>query len=55
MLEAEKGRNPFASAKTPEEREQVWKSLMKIAKPISKEEGERLLNEAIRLQKLEMK
>ena len=43
--------NPFANAKTPEEREAVWKNLREIAKPVSKEEGERLMQEAIRLQK----
>ena len=43
--------NPFANAKTLEEREAVWKNLREIAKPVSKEEGERLMQEAIRLQK----
>ncbi|WP_373497607.1 hypothetical protein [Aquiflexum sp.] len=42
--------NPFAKAKTLKERERVWKSLKSIARPVSKEEGERLLEEAIRLQ-----
>ena len=42
--------SPFAQAKTLEDRERVWKSLKSIARPVSKEEGERLLQEAIRLQ-----
>lgn len=45
-----KNLNPFAQAKTLEDREKVWKSLKRIARPVSKEEGERLLEEAIRLQ-----
>ena len=46
--------NPFAQAKTQEEREKVWKSLRTISKPVSKEEAEKLMREAIRLQKENM-
>jgi hypothetical protein len=42
--------NPFAHARTNEERNRVWKSLKAIARPVSKEEGEKLMKEAIRLQ-----
>ena len=51
MHTASRDINPFANAKTLEEREAVWKYLREIAKPVSKEEGERLMQEAIRLQK----
>jgi hypothetical protein len=43
--------NPFRNAKTPEEREQVWKSLKAISKPVSKEEALRLMNLATEAQK----
>ena len=42
--------NPFSQAKTLEERERVWNSYKSMARPISKEEGDRLMKEAIRLQ-----
>jgi hypothetical protein len=43
--------NPFRNAKTPEEREQVWKSLRTISRPVSKEEAGRLIREATEAQK----
>jgi len=43
--------NPFRNAKTPEEREQVWKSLRAISKPVSKEEALRRIREATEAQK----
>jgi hypothetical protein len=52
MENGEKDMNPFAHAKTKEEREKVWKSLRAISgKPLSKEETDQLIREAIRLQK----
>jgi hypothetical protein len=47
----EKDLNPFRNAKTKEEREQVWKSLRAISKPISKEEALRRMKEASEAQK----
>ncbi|MFN3997884.1 hypothetical protein [Algoriphagus sp.] len=38
--------NPFANARTLEEREEVWAALKKVAKPISKEEFLKKLKEA---------
>jgi hypothetical protein len=47
----EKDLNPFRNAKTKEEKEQVWKSLRAISKPVSKEEARRRMKEAIEAQK----
>jgi hypothetical protein len=52
-MNSKKDLNPFANAKTKQEREKVWKSLRAISKPVSKEEAERLILEAVRLQKNE--
>jgi hypothetical protein len=55
MMEPTNSLNPFANAKTHEEREKVWSSLKSISRPVSKEEGERLLKEALRLQQADKK
>lgn len=47
--------NPFAHAKTLEERDRVWKSFKNMAQRISNEEGERLIEQAIRLHLAEKK
>lgn len=47
--------NPFSQAKILEERERVWKSFKSMARPISKEEGGRLMKEAFRLQMADKK
>lgn len=38
--------NPFANANTPEEKERVWNSLKKVAKPMSKEDFFKRLKDA---------
>ncbi|GHB25875.1 hypothetical protein [Mongoliitalea lutea] len=45
--------NPFANAHTKEEKENVWNLLKSKAVRLSREEAEKLLKEAIRLQKAE--
>ena len=50
MKEEKNNLNPFAEAKTLEEREKVWNSLKGLARPVAKEEAERLIEVAVRLQ-----
>lgn len=38
--------NPFSNANTPGEKEKVWNSLKKVAKPISKEDFFKRLKDA---------
>ncbi|MCH7402218.1 hypothetical protein ACFOUP_18570 [Belliella kenyensis] len=45
--------NPFANAHTKEEKENVWNMLKSKAARLSREEADKLLEEAIRLQKAE--
>lgn len=45
--------NPFANVHTKEEKENVWNLLKSKAVRLSREEAEKLLKEAIRLQKAE--
>lgn len=42
--------NPFKGANTSEEKEKVWSRLKSNAVRLSREEGEKLLKEAVRLQ-----
>jgi Arc/MetJ family transcription regulator len=51
MNSEQKDLNPFRNAKTAEEREQVWKALRAVSKPVSKEKALRMLREATEAQK----
>ena len=46
-------KNPFAGAKTKEEKDVVWKSLRAKSRRLNKEEADRMMKEAIRLRKNE--
>jgi hypothetical protein len=45
--------NPFANARTKEEKERVWSELKSKAVRINRVEADKLMKEAIRLQKEE--